>query len=64
MFLFNVVVVIALLATIGTLVLGLSSMARGGAYDMQHSVQYMYARVGFQGAAVLFMFIALYFANF
>ena len=63
MFLFNFVVIVALLATIVVLVMGISSMARGGAYDLQHSVQYMYARVGMQGIAVLFMLIALYLAN-
>jgi hypothetical protein len=60
----SVVVVLALIATIGALGMGVMSMARGGDFDHQHSEQYMAARVGLQGVAVIFMFIALYVINF
>jgi len=63
MSLLNVLVVIALLATVGAFALGIRSMARGGDFDLEHSEQYMYARVGLQGAAVLLMLLALLAAN-
>ncbi len=54
------VVVLALVATVGALIMGLYSMGRGGRYDLEHSERLMYARVGIQGIAVLFIMIALY----
>jgi hypothetical protein len=39
-------------------------MVRGGEYDNQHSTQLMYARVGFQGLALVLLMVALYAANF
>ena len=56
--------IIALLATVGALGIGVMSMARGGDFDQQHSDQYMVARVVLQGVAVVFIFIALYVINF
>ena len=62
--LINLVVVLALLATIGALGMGVISMGRGGDFDERHSDQFMFARVGLQGIAVVFMFVALYVVNF
>ncbi|MDH3588746.1 MAG: twin transmembrane helix small protein [Gammaproteobacteria bacterium] len=56
----TLILVLATIATIITLVMGLVSMARGGDYDLKHSEQLMYTRVGIQGGAVLLMLIALY----
>ena len=53
------VIVIALLATVGTLLWGIVSMAQGGEFDQHHSHQLMFARVGLQGITLLFLLIAL-----
>ena len=63
MSLLSLMIVLALLATVGALGAGLVSMMRGGEYDRQHSTQLMTARVGFQGVAVLLLLVALFIAN-
>ena len=63
MSLLTFMIILALLATVGALGAGLVSMVRGGEYDRQHGTQLMAARVGFQGAAVVLMLVALYVAN-
>lgn len=50
---------LGLLATLIALGLGLGSMAHGGTYDQQHSVQFMFARVGAQGITIVLLVIAL-----
>jgi hypothetical protein len=62
MTLLTIVIVIALLATVGTLLWGIVSMAKGGEFDQHHSHQLMFARVGLQGVTLLFLLIALYIA--
>ena len=57
------VVIVALLATIGSLAAGVISMGAGGAFDDKHSTQLMFARVGFQGVALVALVIALLFAS-
>ncbi|MCB1859047.1 MAG: twin transmembrane helix small protein [Gammaproteobacteria bacterium] len=59
MSLFNFLVVIALLATVASLVWGLISMVRGGDYDESHSAKLMNTRIAFQGVALLLMLAAL-----
>jgi len=63
MSLLSLMITLALVATIGALGAGLASMLRGGEYDRQHSTQFMAARVGFQGVALVLMLVALYVAN-
>jgi hypothetical protein len=58
----TIVIVIALLATVGTLLWGIVSMAKGGEFDQHHSHQIMFARVGLQAVALLFLLIALFIA--
>ncbi len=48
-------VVLALLATIGALGMGVASMVRGGEYDRQHDVQFMFTRVILQGVTILLL---------
>ncbi len=55
----TVLIVIALLATVGMLISGIVSMAHGGDFDQRHSHQFMFARVGFHGVTLLILFIAL-----
>jgi len=56
----TIAIVIALLATVGTLLWGIVSMAQGGEFDQHHSHQLMFARVGLQGITLLFLLIALF----
>ena len=60
--LLTVMIILALLATVGALGAGVVSMVRGGQYDQEHATQLMFARVGFQGAALVLLLIALYIA--
>lgn len=59
----TVIILLALLATIVSLVVGLGSMARGGEFDFKHSHQFMFARVGSQAVAFVLLLIALYLAT-
>lgn len=63
MSLLSLMIVLAALATVGALGAGIVSMVRGGEYDEKHSTQLMVARVGFQGAALVLLLVALYVAN-
>jgi hypothetical protein len=56
----TIVIVVAVLAMVGTLLWGITSMARGGEFDQHHSHQLMFARVGLQGITLLFLLIALF----
>jgi hypothetical protein len=55
----DVLIVLALLATVGTLIMGVGSMVRGGKYDQQHAGQLMSARVGLQAATFILLLLAL-----
>ena len=63
MSLLSLMIVLAALATVGALGAGIVSMVRGGEYDEKHSTQLMVARVGWQGAALVLLLVALYVAN-
>ncbi len=56
----TVIIVIGLLATVGALLMGIASMARGDDFDQAHSHQLMFARVGLQGVTLLCLLLALY----
>jgi len=60
--LLSILILLALLATVVALGMGIASMVRGGEYDREHSGQYMNARLGAQGIALLFLLLALFFA--
>jgi hypothetical protein len=55
----SIVIVLAAVATAAVLVTGLGSMAHGGSFDDRHSHQFMFARVGLQGLALLLVILAL-----
>ncbi len=63
MALVQILVIVALFATIGALFLGLRSMSLGGAYDRQHGEKLMWERVAFQALAVLVLIAALFLMN-
>jgi len=55
----NLLIVLALIATIVALGTGIGSMIRGGEFDRRHSTEFMFLRVGAQGAAVVLLLVAL-----
>ena len=61
---FSIPVIIALVATVAVLFVGLTSMARGGDSDRQHSGQLMTVRVSLQAAAVILIIAAVLYATY
>ena len=59
MTIFTVLAVLALVATLVSLGWGVGSMAHGGEYDARHSNQLMWARLGFQGLALVLIVAAV-----
>ena len=59
----NLVIVAALLMTVGLIGTGIWSMAHGGDFDQKHSTQLMFARVGMQGVTLLLLLLAMFLAN-
>ena len=59
----NVVIVAALLMTVGLIGTGIWSMAHGGEFDQKHSTQLMFARVGMQGVTFFLLLLAMFLAN-
>ena len=59
----NVVIVAALLMTVGLIGTGIWSMAHGGEFDQKHSTQLMVARVGMQGVTFLLLLLAIFIAS-
>jgi len=59
----TVVIMAALLMTIGLIAVGIWSMAQGGEFDQKHSTQLMFARVGMQGVTFLLLLLAIFIAN-
>jgi hypothetical protein len=59
----TVLIIIALLMTIGLMGTGIWSMAHGGEFDRKHSTQLMVARVGMQGVTVLLLLLAVFIAS-
>jgi len=63
MALVQILVIVALFATIGALFLGLRAMSPGGPYDREHGEKLMWERVAFQALAVLVLLAALFIMN-
>lgn len=59
MSLLTVVIILALLATVVALLFGLMSLGQGGSFDKDFGTGFMWARVGFQAAAVVLLILAL-----
>lgn len=57
--LMTVVIILALLATMVALLFGLMSLGQGGRFDRDFGTGFMWARVGFQGLAVVLLVLAL-----
>ncbi len=63
MTLLNLVIMLALVATVVALGTGIVSMVRGGEFDRRHDVQLMVSRVGLQGVTFALLLLALFLAN-
>ena len=63
MTLLDVVLILALIATVGVLVTGIGSMMRGREFDQQHSNQLMFTRVGLHAVVVVLIAIAIFLAT-
>ena len=59
----NVLVILALIATLVVLGLGLRSMARGGTYDAEHAEKFMWERVVLQALVVVLLLAAAVLMN-
>lgn len=59
----NLLVILALIATIVVLGLGLSSMARGGDYDKEHAEKFMWERIAVQTLAIILLIVATILLN-
>ena len=59
----NIIIVLALLATMGALGLGLLSMGIGGSLDKDFGERFMWVRIGLQAATVALIITALYVTN-
>ena len=55
----TVLIVIALLITVGVLVLGLLTMEQGGELEERYGARLMYARVGAQALVVVLLLLAV-----
>lgn len=55
---FFVLMIVAMIAVLASLVLGLLSMVKGGEFDKKHGNRLMQARVMLQGIALLFFVVA------
>ena len=62
MTLLTTLIMLALVATIVSLVWGIGSMAHGGNFDAKHSTQFMSARVVSQGLIIVFLLMAFFLA--
>jgi hypothetical protein len=60
MSLLTIIIMLALLATIITLMWGLGSMSKGGKYDETHSEKLMFTRIALQAFAAVMLLIAVY----
>ncbi|NNE64704.1 MAG: twin transmembrane helix small protein [Gammaproteobacteria bacterium] len=59
----TIVIILALLITIGVMGTGIWSMAHGGEFDRKHSTQLMFARIGMQAVTVLLLLFSVYLAS-
>ncbi len=63
MSLLKMVIIAALLITIGMMITGIWSMQHGGESDQRRSTQLMAGRVGMQAVTFLLLMFAVYLAN-
>jgi len=59
----STLVVVAMLATLGVLVVGVLAMAKGGEFNRKHANHLMRWRIAFQASALLLLAITLWLAQ-
>lgn len=59
----NLLVILALVATVVVLGLGLRSMSRGGQYDQEHAEKFMWERIALQSLAIILLIAATVLMN-
>ena len=59
----NILIIVALIATVVVLALGLRSKALGGEYDREHAEKFMWERIGLQALVVLLLVVAVFTLN-
>ena len=57
--LLTVLIILALLATGVSLLMGLTSLGQGGSFDKDFGTGFMWARVGFQALAIALLIVVL-----
>lgn len=57
--LLTILIILAMLATGVSLLLGLTSLGQGGSFDKDFGTGFMWARVGFQALAIALLLVAL-----
>ena len=60
----TLMVIVALIATLGVLIWGVGSMAHGGTYDREHSDQIMFTRIVVQAIAFALIVLAIIYSIF
>ena len=55
----TILIILALIATIISLIIGLRSMGKGGEYDKKHADEFMSARIIFQAIALVLLIISV-----
>ena len=60
---FTILMIVAMLATLGVVVGGVISMARGGAFNRRNANRLMRLRVVLQATALLFFVVAMLFVR-
>jgi len=55
----TILIMLGMALTAVSLITGVGSMAHGGKFDDRHSLQLMFARVGFQGVTLVLLLVAL-----
>lgn len=55
---FVIMMIVAMLATVGSLAMGLFAMVKGGEFNKKHGNRLMQLRVTLQGVALLFFALA------
>ena len=60
---FTILMIVAMVATLGVVIAGVISMARGGAFNRRNANKLMRLRVALQATALLFFVIAVLFVG-
>ena len=60
---FTILMIVAMVATLGVVIVGVVSMARGGAFNRRNANKLMRLRVVLQATALLFVVVAMLFVG-